>query len=128
MKTIQTDKAPKAVGPYSQGVMRNDTLYVSGQLPFDPETNDFVSGWVRAQTTQSLNNILAVVNAAGLHKEDIVKCGIYLKNIAHFDEMNEAYEAFFEDHKPARFAVEVARLPKEVLVEIDAIAVKEKTE
>lgn len=124
MKTIHTDHAPKAVGPYSQGVLAKDTLYVSGQIPFDPKTNMLISEDIKEQTKQSLNNVLAIVEAAGFAKENIVKCTVYMTNLSDFLAMNEVYQQFFGDHKPARAAVEVRRLPKDVSVEIDAIAVK----
>lgn len=125
MKQIQTAQAPKAVGPYSQGILVNDTLYVSGQIPFDPKTMKPAGEDIKTQTRQSLMNILAIVEAAGLKKEDIVKCGVFLKDLNMFKNMNESYAEFFGNHKPARFAVEVRRLPLDVLVEIDAIAVKQ---
>lgn len=124
MKMIETANAPKAVGAYSQGVLTNDTLYVSGQLPFDPNTMKVPSDDIEALTLQALNNVLAIVEAAGLKKENIVRCGIFLKDMNDFPKMNEAYAQFFGAHKPARAAVEVARLPKDVKIEIDAIAVK----
>lgn len=124
MKNIHTKHAPQAVGPYSQGVLVKDTLYVSGQIPFVPETMTLVSTDISDQTRQSLNNILAIVQAAGLKKEDIVRCGVFMTDLSDFSKMNAIYAEFFGDHKPARAAVEVKRLPKDVLVEIDAIAVK----
>jgi len=124
MKTIQTEHAPKAVGPYSQGVMAGDTLFVSGQIPFDPKTNMVISDDIEEQTKQSLTNVLAIVEAAGFSKEHIVKCTVYMTNLSDFANMNGVYAAFFGEHKPARAAVEVRRLPKDVLIEIDAIAIK----
>lgn len=124
MKMIQTDAAPSAIGPYSQGVMAGNTLYVSGQIPFVPKTMELAGSDIQSQTKQSLSNILGIVKAAGLKKEDIVKCGVFMKDLSMFTEMNAIYQDFFGDHKPARFAVEVARLPKDVLIEIDAIAIK----
>ena len=124
MKTIQTQNAPKAVGPYSQGVFVKDTLYVSGQIPFDPKTNALISNDIKDQTRQSLENVLAIVEAAGLIKENIVRCTVFMTNLSDFPLMNEVYSQFFGEHKPARAAVEVRRLPKDVMVEIDAIAVK----
>ncbi|PKK97224.1 MAG: reactive intermediate/imine deaminase [Tenericutes bacterium HGW-Tenericutes-3] len=124
MKNIHTNQAPQAVGPYSQGVLVNGTLYVSGQIPFVPETMKLVSDDIADQTRQSLENILAIVKAAGLKKEDIVRCGVFMTDLGDFSKMNAVYAEFFEDHKPARAAVEVRRLPRDVLVEIDAIAVK----
>jgi 2-iminobutanoate/2-iminopropanoate deaminase len=128
MKTIQTSLAPKAVGAYSQAVMVNDTLYVSGQIPFVPETMTCVEGGIEAQTLQSLSNVLHIVEAAGFKKDDIVRCGVFMTNLSDFQKMNGVYENFFQLHKPARAAVEVSRLPKDVMIEIDAIAVKSKTE
>ncbi|MBN2268776.1 MAG: RidA family protein [Acholeplasmataceae bacterium] len=125
MKKIHTPKAPAAVGPYSQGILAGQTLYVSGQLPFVAETMTLISPEVKDQTKKSLENILSIVEAAGFKKEDIVKCTVYMKDLSKFSEMNEAYQQFFQDHKPARVAVEVSRLPKDVDVEIDAIAVKD---
>ncbi len=124
MKNIQTLNAPQAVGPYSQGVLVKDTLYVSGQIPFIPETMTLVSSDISDQTRQSLSNILAIVEAAGLKKEDIVRCGVFMTDLSDFSKMNVIYAEFFGNHKPARAAVEVRRLPKDVLVEIDAIAIK----
>ncbi len=125
MKFIQTNQAPQAVGPYSQGVFIKDTLYVSGQIPFVPETMKLISDDVKEQTKQSLTNVLGIVEAAGLKKENIVRCTVFMTNLEDFSYMNEVYEHFFGNHKPARAAVEVRRLPKDVLVEIDAIAIKE---
>ncbi|MBN2299982.1 MAG: RidA family protein [Acholeplasmataceae bacterium] len=124
MKTIETIYAPKAVGPYSQGILANDTLYVSGQIPFDPQTNQLISLDIKDQTKQSLTNILAIVEAAGLKKENIVRCGVFMTDLNEFSKMNEVYSEFFGQLKPARAAVEVRRLPKDVFIEIDAIAVK----
>lgn len=124
MKVIATKNAPAAVGPYSQGVMVNGTLYVSGQIPYVPETMKPAGDDIKTQTAQSLKNILGIVEEAGLKKENIVKCGVFLKDLSMFKDMNEVYAEFFGDHKPARFAVEVARLPLDVLVEIDAIVVE----
>lgn len=125
MKSIHTNHAPKAVGPYSQAVVAGNTLYVSGQIPYVPETMTPAGDDIKSQTKQSLLNILAIVKQAGYTKQEIVKCGVFLKDLGMFKDMNEIYSEFFGDHKPARFAVEVARLPLDVLVEIDAIAVKE---
>jgi 2-iminobutanoate/2-iminopropanoate deaminase len=124
MKMIHTNNAPKAVGPYSQGVLVNDTLYVSGQIPYVASTMKPAGDDIKSQTRQSLENVLAIVKEAGMEKENIVKCGVFLKDLSMFQDMNQVYEEFFKDHKPARFAVEVSRLPLDVLVEIDAIVVK----
>lgn len=124
MKTIHTDHAPKAIGPYSQGILEGQTLYVSGQIPFVPETMTKIGEDIESQTLQCLKNVLAIVEGAGLKKEDIVRCTVYMIDMAEFAKMNDVYAKFFGNHKPARAAVEVRRLPKDVLVEIDAIAVK----
>ncbi len=124
MKTIITKDAPAAIGAYSQGVWVANTLYVSGQIPFVPETMTLVSQDIKDQTKQSLDNVYAIVKAAGLKKEDIVKCTIYMTNLGDFQVMNQVYGAFFGEHKPARAAVEVRRLPRDVQIEIDAIAIK----
>ncbi len=124
-KTIATTKAPAAVGPYAQAYLANDTLYVSGQIPFVPETMELVSTDVAKQATQSLKNIAAIVEEAGFALTDIVKCQVFLKDMNDFAKVNAAYAEFFGTHTPARVAVEVARLPKDVDVEIDAICVKD---
>src|SRR6056297_1754197 len=124
MKFIETKNAPAAVGPYSQGVEANGTLYVSGQIPFVPETMTLVGATIQEQTKQSLDNVKAIVEEAGYKVENIVKCQVFLKDMNEFTYMNEVYEDFFKGHKPARCAVEVARLPKDVKVEIDAICIK----
>ncbi|MDD4212765.1 MAG: RidA family protein [Bacilli bacterium] len=125
-KIIATNQAPKAVGPYSQGILINQTLYVSGQIPYNPQTNALISASIEDQTQQALENILAIVKEAGMKKEDIVRCGVFMTNLSDFAKMNQVYEAFFGSHKPVRAAVEVKRLPKDVQIEIDAIAVIEK--
>jgi 2-iminobutanoate/2-iminopropanoate deaminase len=104
--------------------MAGQTLYVSGQIRLDPQTNTLISETIEAQTKQSLENVLGIVEAAGLKKEHIVRCTVFMTNLADFAKMNEVYSAFFGEHKPARAAVEVRRLPKDVQIEIDAIAVK----
>jgi 2-iminobutanoate/2-iminopropanoate deaminase len=124
MKTIITKDAPAAIGAYSQGVWVANTLYVSGQIPFVPETMTLISEDIKDQTKQSLNNVYAIVKAAGLKKEDIVKCTIYMTHLGDFQIMNQVYGEFFGEHKPARAAVEVRRLPRDVQIEIDAIAIK----
>lgn len=124
MKTvIKTDKAPGALGPYSQGIMANGTLYVSGQIPINPATGEMVEG-IEAQAEQSLKNVMAIVNAAGLTADNIVKTVIFLKDMNDFAKVNEVYAGFFEGDCPARACVQVAALPKDAGVEIEAIAVK----
>jgi len=125
MKEIKTQNAPAAIGPYNQAMMVSNTLYVSGQIPFEPKTMKVAGADIKSQTKQSIENVLAIVKEAGLEKENIAKIGIFMKDMNMFQEMNEVYATYFNTHKPARFAVEVARLPKDVLIEIDCIAVKE---
>lgn len=120
---INTDKAPKAIGPYSQGVKVGDFIFVSGQIPLDPGTGVVVSGDIDAQTERVLNNISAVLDAAGSSLEDVVKTTVYLKDMADFPKFNECYERFFIRNPPARATVEVSRLPRDVRIEIDAVAV-----
>lgn len=123
MKIIHTTKAPKAIGPYSQAIYVGNTLYLSGQLPINPKTGE-TPKTVGEQTLKALENLQAIVLEAGLKVTDIVKCTVLMKDLHFFSEMNDVYAAFFGAHKPTRVAYEVARLPKDVLVEIDAIAVK----
>lgn len=122
-KIISSNNAPKAVGPYSQGILVNKTLYISGQIPLNPKTNALESNNIEEQTYQCLNNILGIVEEAGMKKENIIRCGVFMINLSDFSKMNQIYEKFFGTHKPVRTAVEVSRLPKDVLIEIDAIAV-----
>ena len=122
-KIIMTENAPKALGPYSQAIMVGNTLYVSGQIPFVPETMTLVSEDIQAQTRQSIENIKAIVNEAGGVLSDIVKVTVFVKNIEDFDKINEVYAEYFSEAKPARALVEVARLPRDVKIEIEAIAV-----
>ena len=123
-RTISTIHAPKAVGPYAQAYQINDTLFVSGQIPFIPETKTLVSEDIGLQAEQSLKNIQAIVEAADFSITDIVKCQVFLKNMNDFTTVNDVYAKFFNGHTPARVAVEVSRLPKNAGVEIDAICVK----
>lgn len=123
-RVIHTEKAPAALGPYSQGIEVNGTLYVSGQIPFVPEIMTLVSDDVKAQTRQSLENVKAIVEAAGYTMKDVVKAGVFIKNMDDFVAINEVYAEYLGDVKPARACVEVARLPKDVKVEIEVIAVK----
>ena len=123
-RVIHTEKAPAALGPYSQGIEVNGTLYVSGQIPFVPETMTLVSDDVKTQTKQSLKNVKAIVEAAGDTMQDVVKAGVFIKNMDDFAAINEVYAEYLGDVKPARACVEVARLPKDVKVEIEVIAVK----
>jgi len=124
MRVISTPNAPAAIGPYSQAIEAGGTLYVSGQIPFDPQTMACVSDDVSEQTEQCMKNIVAILTEAGYALENVVKCGIFIKDMNDFAAINEVYGRYFSEHKPARACVEVARLPRDVLVEIEAIAVK----
>lgn len=121
-QVIHTDNAPKAIGPYSQAVKAGNMLFVSGQVPFVPETMEIVEGDVKAQTAQSLKNVQAILAEAGLDFSHVVKSTVFIKDMNEFAQINEVYAEFFGENKPARACVEVARLPKDVLVEIEAIA------
>lgn len=120
-QTIATDKAPAAIGPYSQAVNLNGTLYISGQIPVNPQTGSMPDG-IEAQTRQSLQNIGAILEAAGLSFNDVVKTIVLLADMAHFAAMNAVYAEFFTQDKPARACFQVAALPKGALVEIEATA------
>ncbi|MDY0278617.1 MAG: RidA family protein [Acholeplasma sp.] len=124
MKFIHSPNAPEAIGPYSQAILVDKTLYVSGQTPINPKTKKVDGIEIKSQTLQCLQNLEAIVVESGMTKENIVKCGVFLKDMNMFKDMNEVYKNFFKDHKPARVTVEVARLPLDALVEIDCTAVK----
>ena len=121
---LSTTAAPAAIGPYSQGVSTGSLVITSGQLPIDPATGAFAEGGIKEQTRQSLKNVQAVLAAAGLTMDNVIKTTVFLKDMNDFAAMNEVYATFFTANPPARSAVEVARLPKDGLVEIEAIAVK----
>lgn len=124
LKTIYTDNAPKAIGPYSQAVRAGDFVFCSGQIPIDPKTGslELFGGDAAKQTSLVLENLKAVLAADGLSIETIAKTTIFLSNMENFAKVNDVYASFFGTHKPARATVEVSRLPKDVLVEIDAVA------
>lgn len=124
MRVIDTKKAPAAIGPYSQAVEAGSTLYISGQIPLDPVTMEFVSEDVKEQAAQCLKNLNAIVEEAGYTLKNIVKCGVFLLDMNDFAAVNEAYAEYFGDHKPARFCIAAVGLPKGAKVEIDAILVK----
>ena len=124
-KIIATTNAPGAIGPYSQAVDCGTFLITSGQVPFDPATGEFVPGGIAEQTRQSLTNVKAILEAAGLTMDHVVKTTVFLQDMGDFAAMNAVYAEFFtEGNYPARSAVEVAKLPKGALVEIEAICVK----
>ena len=122
MKVLATDKAPAAIGPYSQAVRWGDFVYVSGQLPIDPATGAFAGEGIADQTRQSLTNIKSILESEGLSMANVVKTTVLLKNISDFGAMNEVYATFFTGACPARAAFEVAALPKDALIEIEAVA------
>ncbi len=122
---LNTDKAPAAIGPYSQAVKAGSTIYVSGQLPIDPATGAFAGEDVKAQTRQSLTNIRNILESAGAGMDSVVKTTVLLADIADFGAMNEVYAEFFSAPYPARAAFQVAALPKAARVEIEAVAVAE---
>ncbi len=122
-KSVSTDKAPKAIGPYSQGVVANGFVFCSGQIPANPETGEISTGSITEQTRRVLKNISAVLEAAGSSMKKVVKVTVFLLDMNDFTEMNEEYAKWFPEDPPARAAVQVARLPKNARVEIQAIAV-----
>ena len=122
-EAITTDNAPKAIGPYSQAVKVNDFIFVSGQIPIDPHTDEVTKGDIVEQTRQVLKNIGSILVAAGSSLKDVVKTTVYMKDLSKFGEMNQIYGEFFTVPFPARATVEVSNLPKGVDVEIDAVAV-----
>ena len=126
MKTIiSTPKAPAAIGPYSQAILVNGMLFTSGVIPIDPETNTLVQGDVEAQARQAIGNLKNLIEASGSSMEKVVKTTVFIKDMYDFGKINDIYKEFFTSDFPARSCVEVARLPKDVLIEIEAIAVVE---
>ena len=123
-KIISTDNAPAAIGPYSQAVQYGDFLFVSGQIAFDPATGELVEGDIEVQTKRVLENVKAIIEAAGMKLENVVKCSCFLSNMEDFVRFNTVYESYFGESAPARETVEVARLPKDVQVEVSAICGK----
>jgi len=123
-KEIKTKSAPAAIGPYSQGIEANGLVFASGQIAIDPETGDLNKGSVTEQTRLVLKNLKAVIEESDCSLENVVKCTVFLEDMNDFSKMNEVYGEFFKPPYPARAAVQVARLPKDVKVEIEAIAVK----
>jgi 2-iminobutanoate/2-iminopropanoate deaminase len=119
---VLTDKGPKPIGPYSQAVKSNGFLFASGQVALDPRTNEFIGGDIRQQTERAMENIKAVVEAAGSNLHHVVKATVFLKDMNDFAAMNVAYGKYFPAAPPARSTVQVARLPKDALVEIEVIA------
>lgn len=125
-RTIKTPDAPQAIGPYSQAVVANGFVFVSGQIPIDPATGSVILGDIRQQTARVLENAKSILSAAGCGMEHVVRTTIYLTNMADFAAVNEVYSGYFTADPPARATVGVARLPKDVAIEIDVIAVQPK--
>ena len=124
LRKISTDKAPAAIGPYSQGIIVNGMLFASGQIPINPATGQFVEGGIQEQTRQALTNARNILQAAGTDMENVIKTTVYLSDIHNFAAMNEVYAQFFTEPFPARSAVAVKDLPKGALVEIEVLAIK----
>jgi 2-iminobutanoate/2-iminopropanoate deaminase len=122
-KTIHTDAAPKAIGPYSQAVIHNGLAFLSGQIPLDPATGEVVTGGIEVQTERALENIKAVLSACGASIETVLKTTVFLADITDFPKMNAVYGRFFGEKPPARSTLQAARLPRDARVEIDCIAV-----
>lgn len=124
MKAINTKNAPAAIGPYSQAIEVNGFVYTSGQLPINPETGEFAGSDIKSQTEQSLKNVKAILEEAGLTMQNVVKTTVFLADMADFAAMNEVYSSYFSEPYPARSAVAVKTLPKGALVEIECVACK----
>jgi len=122
-KIVATEKAPKAIGPYSQAIVHNGLAFLSGQIPLDPATGQVVEGDIAVQTARVLDNLTAVLEACGASLENVVKTTVFIKDMGEFARMNEVYGRYFAANPPARSTVEAARLPRDVRVEIDAIAI-----
>lgn len=121
-KTITIPNAPAPIGPYSQAVVKNDTLYVSGQIPLDPFTNETRFENIKTAAEQVMRNLEALVQTAGFEMEDVVKCSIFLKDLNDFTEVNQIYETYFQENPPARETIEVSKLPLDAPLEISCIA------
>ncbi|MBI5286073.1 MAG: RidA family protein [Deltaproteobacteria bacterium] len=122
-EVIKTNRAPLAIGPYSQGIKAGGFIFVSGQIPIDPATGEVAKGGVEEQTRQVMRNVKGILEAVGASLRDVVKTTVYLKDLTRFTDMNQAYAEFFPEEFPARSTVEVSNLPKGVDVEIDVIAI-----
>ena len=121
-KVIQTEKAPKAIGPYSQAIQAGNFLFLSGQIPLDPKTGELVKGDIRKQTQQVLENIKGILESQSLGMENVVKSTVFLKDIGNFNQVNEVYATYFPSSPPARSTIEVTKLPRNADIEIEAIA------
>jgi len=125
LRSIRTDRAPQAIGPYSQAIVAGNMVFTAGQVPFDPATGQVVEGDIAVQTDRVLENIRAILEAAGTSLAKVVKTTVFLADMNDFAAMNEVYARHFGDHRPARSTVQAARLPKDVGVEIEVIAVRD---
>lgn len=125
-RVVYTEKAPKPIGPYSQAIIAGDFIFASGQIPIDPKTNQLVQGDIKEQTRRVLENLKAILEEAGVTLDDVVKVTIYIKDLGEFAGMNDVYSQYFKNSPPARTTVEVSRLPRDVKIEIDLIAVKKQ--
>lgn len=123
-KIINTDKAPAAIGPYSQAIEVNGFIFTSGMIPIDPKTNTLVTGDITVQAEQAIGNLAALLKEAGVSTDNVVKTTVFIKDMNDFAKVNEIYAKYFDKECPSRSCVEVARLPKDVLIEIEAIAVR----
>ena len=121
-KVIATDQAPKAIGPYSQAILVDGTLYLAGQIALDPSSGKLVEGGIEVQTRRVMQNLNAVLNAAGYQFDDVVQTQVFLSNLNHYKAMNSVYATYFDERPPARAVVEVARIPRDALVEIMMVA------
>lgn len=124
INTVNTNKAPSAIGPYSQAIICGNMVYTSGQIPVNPETGEVVSGGIEGQTERVLENLKAVLEAAGSSLQQVVKTTVFIKSMNDFAAVNAVYARYFKEPYPARSCVEVARLPKDVGIEIEAVAVR----
>ncbi|MEX0805240.1 MAG: RidA family protein [Candidatus Binatia bacterium] len=124
-ETVQTDKAPKAIGPYTQAIKANGFVYTAGQIAIEPETGDLVEGGISAQTRRVLNNLGAVLEAAGTSFDQVVKATVFLRHMSDFAAMNDVYAEYLGNAKPARSTIAVAELPRGALVEVDLVALVE---
>jgi len=126
LRSIHTDRAPRAIGPYSQAIVAGDFVFTAGQIPIDPATGALVEGDIAAQTARVLENLQAILEAAGASLRSVVRTTVFLSDMNDFAAMNEVYARYFGDHRPARSTVQAGRLPRDVRVEIDAIALRER--
>lgn len=124
-KIIQTEQAPAAIGPYSQGIQAGNFVFTSGQLPVNPTTGEMITTDIKAETRQCLENVAAILKAAGTSLANTIKLTVFIKDMNQFSQINEVYGEYFPDNKPARSCVEVARLPKDANIEIEAVAMIE---